>query len=276
MTAASTAQSGRFAKPAPARIARLQLRLLMRRAARSAAPRQAVPYWTIVSAGLSPILLVGAWLVADVRQPDTYNPVRQTISVLAGHAASDRWIVTAAVFLVGACHLVTALGLTAVRVSARVLLTVAGAAAIGIAASPEPVHGSTPQHLAWTALGAVAIAVWPAFVARRTPPRPSILSVYGAAGVTAIFVALLGWVLVETRGGTTLGLAERSTTTVQIAWPFVVALAARRSSGSVHGVVDASDQTAFRRSMSGWGFSGPPEIRCASRQGSRAPGCVRG
>jgi hypothetical protein len=39
---------------------------------------------------------------------------------------------------------------------------VAGLAAIGIAASPEPVCGSTPRHLAWTVLGAVTITVWPA------------------------------------------------------------------------------------------------------------------
>jgi hypothetical membrane protein len=255
MTAATTAKSSTFTEPPAVRTAKRRARMLVRRAARSVRSRQAVPYWTIVSAGLSPILLVGAWLVADVRQPDTYSPVRQTISVLAGHAASDRWIVTGAVFLVGACHLVTALGLTAVRVSARVLLTVAGAAAIGIAASPEPVHGSTPQHLAWTALGAAAIAVWPAFVARRTPPRPPILSVYGAVSVTAIFIALLGWVLIETRGGNTLGLAERLTTTVQITWPFVVALAARRSSGNVYGVVEAPAELS--RDLQWNGVRGP-------------------
>jgi len=256
MTAATTAQSGRFAKPARARIARLQVRRLMRSAARSAAPRQAVPYWTIVSAGLSPILLVGAWLVADMRQPDTYSPVRQTISVLAGHAGSDRWIVTGAVFLVGACHLVTALGLTVVPSAARVLLTVAGVAAIGIAASPEPVHGSTPQHLAWTTLGAVTIAVWPAFIARRTPLRPPILSVCGSAAATAIFVGLLGWVVIETRGGNTLGLAERLTTTVQITWPFIVALAARRSSGNVHDVVNAPAELSRDRQWNGVGGPG--------------------
>jgi hypothetical protein len=38
---------------------------------------------------------------------------------------------------------------------------VAGLAAIGIAASPEPVCGST-LGTAWTVLGAVTITVWPA------------------------------------------------------------------------------------------------------------------
>jgi hypothetical membrane protein len=229
MTAASTAQAGRFAERARVPITNRRVRMLVRRAAWSVSSRRAMPAWAIVSSGVSPILLGVAWLVADELQPATYSPVRQTMSVLAGHAGTDRWIVTSAVFLVGACHLVTALDLTAVRASARVLLTVAGVAAIGIAASPEPVHGSTPQHLAWTSLGAVTITVWPAFAVQRTTPRPLILSVRASLTVTATFIALLGWVLIETRRGNTLGLAERLTTTVQITWPFIVALAARRT-----------------------------------------------
>ncbi len=70
-----------------------------------------------------------------------------------------------------------------------------------MAASPDSASGATPRHLAWTVLGAVTIAVWPAFAARRASPRPLILSVYGSAAVTAVFVALLGWLLAETRDG---------------------------------------------------------------------------
>jgi Protein of unknown function (DUF998) len=105
-------------------------------------------------AGLSPVLLTVGWLVAGALQPASYNPVRQTVSVLAGHAGTDRWVMTSALFLVGGCHLVTAAGLAGLRVPARILLVVAGLASFGIAASPEPVVGSTPQHLAWTSLGA--------------------------------------------------------------------------------------------------------------------------
>ena len=116
-----------------------------------------------------------------------------------------------------------------VRASARALLAVAGMAGIGIAASPEPARGATPRHLAWTVLGAVTIAVWPAFAARRAAPRPLILSVYGSAAVTAVFVALLGWLLAETRDGSVLGLAERLTTSIQTCWPFIIAVALRRT-----------------------------------------------
>ena len=88
---------------------------------------------------------------------------------------------------------------------------------------------ATPQHLAWTTLGAVTIAVWPAFAARRVPPRPLILSGCGSAAVTAVFAALLGWLLAETRDGSVLGLAERLTTSIQTGWPFITAVALRRT-----------------------------------------------
>ena len=182
----------------------------------------------MVAAGLSPVLATAGWLVADAVQPASYSPIRKTVSVLAGHAGTDRWIMTGALFLVGGCQLVTAAGLVGVPVPARIVLAVAGLSSIGIAASPEPVRGSTPQHLAWTALGAVAIAVWPAFAARRAPPRPLILS-YGCVVVTAVFIVLLGWLVIETQGGSDLGLVERLFLSTETCWPFIVAIALRQT-----------------------------------------------
>lgn len=194
-------------------------------------PRHPVPGWTVVSAGLSPVLATGGWLIADTVQPASYSPIRQTISVMAGHGGTDRWIMTGALFLVGGCQLVTAAGLAGVRVPARILLAVAGLASIGIALSPEPARGSTPQHLAWTSLGAAVIAIWPALVARRAPPRPLILSSYGRAVVTAVFIALLGWLVIETQSGSDLGLAERLFLSTETCWPVIVAIALRRTRG---------------------------------------------
>src|SRR6201993_3909175 len=68
-----------------------------------------------------------------------------------------------------------------------------------------------------------------AFAARRAGPRPLILSACGSAAVTAVFVALLGWLLAETRDGSVLGLAERLTTSTQTCWPFIIAVALRRT-----------------------------------------------
>jgi len=46
-----------------------------------------------------------------------------------------------------------------------------------------------------------------------------------------VFIALLCWLVIQTQGGSVLGLAERLASSIQITWPFVVALALRRSLG---------------------------------------------
>lgn len=187
-----------------------------------------VSRWTLVSSGLSPALLTVAWLIADSRQSASYSPRRQTVSVLAGHAGTDRWIVTAALYLIGGCYVATAAGLRAVDLPARIGLLVAGLAAIGIATCPEPAHGSTAQHLVFTGIGAVAITVWPVLVARRSPQAP-IADVRTSIVVTAVFLALLTWTVIEAEVGDALGLAERISSTAQSCWPFVVAVALRRA-----------------------------------------------
>jgi hypothetical protein len=237
-----------------------QLRRLPVRAGWPASASPAAHPWAIISAGLAPTLLTGAYLIAGVLQPASYSPVRMTISVLAGQAATDRWIMTSGIFLVAGCYLVTAAGLTGVRRSARALLAVAGLAGVGIAASPEPASGPTPRHLAWTVLGAVTIAVWPAFAARRASPRPLILSVYGSAAVTAVFVALLGWLFAETRDGSVLGLAERLTSSIQTCWPFIISVALRRTRRSALGRTRRSALGRTRRSAPGRKVPSP-EVR---------------
>src|SRR5580692_8402313 len=87
-------------------------------------PGHPVPGWTVVSAGLSPVLATGGWLIAGAVQPASYSPIGKTVSVMAGHAGTDRWIMTGALFLVGGCQLAAAAGLAGVGVPARVLLAV--------------------------------------------------------------------------------------------------------------------------------------------------------
>ncbi len=228
---------------------------------RSAAPARsapAVPGWVVVSAAVSPVLIAAAWLLADALQPVSYSPVRQTVSVLAGYGGTHRWIVTSALFVVGGCELLTAAGLAGVRAFARLLLVVAGLASVGIAACPEPAHGSTPAHLAWTALGAVVIAVWPAFTARPGASSPVILSARGCAAVTAVFVALLGWLAIETQNGSLLGLAERLCSLIQTSWPFVVALVLWRATSRAGGPEPAGER--------------PPATVLATLAAGRSPG----
>jgi hypothetical membrane protein len=195
---------------------------------RSAGSAVPVARWAAVSAALAPLVMIGAWLVAETLQPPSYSPVGSSISGLAGLAGADRWIMTSALFLVGACYLVTAAGMRGLRAPARIVLVIAGLSSVGIADSPEPVNGSSPQHLAWTSLGAVAISVWPAFTASRAPSPPLILRARGAAAVTAVFLVLLAWLTAETQHGTVLGLAERLVSGVQVTWPFIVTRALQR------------------------------------------------
>jgi hypothetical membrane protein len=187
--------------------------------------------WTVVSAALSPLLLTVGWLVAGAFQPASYSPMRQTVSVMAGYTGTDRWIMTWAMLLTGACYIVTASGMPGLWLPARILLVIAGLCSIGIALSPEPVTGPTAVHLAWTTLGCATIAVWPAIVAWRAPPALAAVSGRNAVIVTAVFAAMAGWVMFEIWFGHDLGLAERLTASTQSAWPFVVAVAWRRATG---------------------------------------------
>lgn len=221
-----------------------------------------VPLWALVSAGLAPVVLTVAWLVADSVQPRTYSPIRDTVSVLAGLDGTDRWIMTCGLLVICGCYLVTAIGLAGVALPARLLLIVAGMCAAGIAASPEPSSGPTKAHLAWTVLGGLTIAIWPAVAGWRLPERPLVLKARSSAVVTMLFIALLGWVLLETRGGRDLGLAERLDSGVQTCWPFVVALVLRHAARDRSGAEPArrGDQAARQAHDEDWPSG--PECRC--------------
>ncbi len=190
-----------------------------------------MPGWAIATALLTPGLLIGGWLIAGELQPASYSPMRQTMSVLAGQSGADRWVMTAALVLVGSCQIATGAGLSSVRMPARILLILTGLSTLGIAASPEPTAGPTVRHLAFAVICVVTTALWPLLVARRAPPpRSWILSVYGCAAVTLIYALLSFWLLFAARyGGGDLGLVERLTSAAEGLFPLVVALALRRA-----------------------------------------------
>jgi hypothetical protein len=163
--------------------------------------------------------------------------MRQTISVLAGYSGTDRWVMTAALLLVGGCQIATGAGLTAVRVSARVLLILTGLSTLGIAATPEPATGPTSRHLAFAVGCVVTTAVWPVLVARRAPAQSWILSLRGCATVTVLFAGLSCWLLIAARDSSSdLGMVERLMSAAQGLFPLVVALALRQTAR------DADDQ----------------------------------
>jgi hypothetical protein len=172
--------------------------------------------------------------MAGALQPSSYSPMRQTMSVLAGQSATDRWVMTAALLLVGSCQIATGAGLTAVRMPARILLILTGLSTLGIAATPEPAMGPTSRHLAFAVSCVVTTAVWPVLVARSGPAQSWILSVYGCAMVTVVFAGLSCWLLIAARDGSgDLGLVERLTAAVQSLFPLVVALGLRQTARDV-------------------------------------------
>jgi hypothetical protein len=185
-----------------------------------------VPGWAVVTALLVPIILVGGWLAGGALQPASYSPMRQTMSALAGHAGTDRWIMTAALLLVGGCQIATGAGLTRVRMPARILLMLTGLCTLGIAVSPQPAAGPTARHLLFAVACDVTAAVWPALVVRRAPGRPWILSVFSCATVAVIFAGLSCWLLIAAESGSgDLGMVERLTSGVLGLFPPIVALA---------------------------------------------------
>lgn len=188
-----------------------------------------IPAWPVVTALAAPVVLLGGWLAAGALQPASYSAMRQTMSVLAGHSGTDRWVMTGALLLVGGCQIATGAGLISVGLPARTLLVLTGLSTLGVAASPEPAAGPTARHLAFAVSCVVTTGVWPLLVARRGPARPWILSVRACATVTVLFAGLSCWLLIAARGGGDLGLAERLTSEAQNLFPFLVALALRQT-----------------------------------------------
>ncbi|MFF5226922.1 DUF998 domain-containing protein [Dactylosporangium sp. NPDC000521] len=79
--------------------------------------RDSVRWSAVVSSATAPVLLIGGWSVAAALQP-RFDPLRDTISALAGLGAAHRWVMTVALLGVGACHVVTALGRQSMSVCA--------------------------------------------------------------------------------------------------------------------------------------------------------------
>ncbi|HSY15672.1 MAG TPA: DUF998 domain-containing protein [Jatrophihabitantaceae bacterium] len=237
----------RFAGDTRVQVSPRKLAAIVRSAAPAHSP-ESLPRWVLIPAGLMPILLIFSWAIADVRQPADYNPIRDTISVAAGYGGTDRWIMTGALFVIGGCYLVTAAGFAAVGLPARIGLAVTGLAGIGIAAFPEPAHGATTPHAVFTALGAAALAVWPALVARWQRPSFSIFGVRGSTAATTFFLILLAWLTLETQHGALLGLAERLSSSIWVTWPFVVGFAAYHRT-RVHALIRADSLRASLRQV---------------------------
>lgn len=192
-------------------------------------PRTA--WWGLGSAAVAPVALIGGWTVAAALQRGGFDQITATISALAARDADHREVMTAALAVVGVCHLTTAAALRSAGRPARVLHGIGGAATVLVAASPLPADdGHSAVHTAAAAVAFGTLAAWPALV-RRPVDRV-------AAGV---LLGLVGWFAVELVGnGPHVGLSERVAAGAQATWPL---LAVFRSRAAHH--------------RNGWPESGP-------------------
>lgn len=186
-----------------------------------------IPWWALVAGIAAPMLLIGGVFVGATLQPVSYNPVRDTISELAGGGATDSWVMTSAIVGVGLCYLVVGLGLKPARIVGRLLLVGGGVATLFVAALPQPRYGYSLAHELAVIVAAAACCTWPVFAAYRRHPvllltrAPS----FAAAGV---LLGLLAWYAFESNGAL-LGIAERCAATAPALWLLTVVVASQRA-----------------------------------------------
>ena len=190
------------------------------------------PWWGLVSSAAAPVLLIGGWTVAAGRQRGGFDPVVETISALAAHGADDRWLMTAALAGLGACHLTTALALRSAAAPGRVLLALGGIGTLLVAAIPLPAGGDgSAAHTAAAAVSFVSLGAWPLLAGRSSAEAwPLRRPVSLTAGI--VLLGLVGWFFVELVADTgRVGLSERVAAGAQSLWPLVAAWGARRLRG---------------------------------------------
>jgi hypothetical membrane protein len=198
-------------------------------ATRAVAPRDLLgrvrgPAVAVVTV-LAPVVLVIGGLIAEAAQPPrSYDPVGQTVSVLAGRGATDRWIMTAVLAALGVIYLFVAAALREVPRTARLVLGVGASAVVVAALAAQPVHGSSTVHMAGTVTGVVTFVVWPVALAADRRVHPGLRR--GSVVATGLMLVALGWVCAQGwTHGTWLGVAERVLLLVETVWPIRVALA---------------------------------------------------
>src|ERR1700712_1211404 len=163
--------------------------------------------WAVAAAVVAPVAMIGGWTWAQSRQPPGYNPVTQTISALAERDATDRWIMTTGLFVLGVAYILIAAGLPEAGRVGRVLLAVGGAAVIAVSFLPQP----AALHPVFAGISFAALALWPAF--SLVPGRNVRLL------VTGILLLLLVWFGFQVDGGQYLGLSERVLGAAEAGWP---------------------------------------------------------
>lgn len=181
-----------------------------------------VPKWALLSSGCAPVLLASGWAIAGLLEGPAYDPVTQTISVLAAYGAAGFWVMTGALVALGACHLLTAWALRAAALAGRVALGGGGVAALAVALLPPPSSGGSLRHGSAATVGFALLAVWPILAAQRSSAAPWGLRPVPSLVATTLMGVGAAWFVIEMQARGAAGVAERVVASVQSLWPFVV------------------------------------------------------
>ncbi|MET0189732.1 MAG: DUF998 domain-containing protein [Pseudonocardia sediminis] len=182
-------------------------------------------FWVVV---LAPAVIPIGSTVAAAVQPPGYDPLRQSLSTLARIGATDRWIMTGTLVLLGLGYVAGALVLTRIPWPGRVAVGLGGAGTLFAGLLPQPETGSSPWHMGAATVGWIAFVGFP-LAASRHPSASPLLGRRAAWVVTGTLLALLGWFFVQLQtGGPYIGLSERVLIIAQTLWPAVVVAALRR------------------------------------------------
>ncbi len=188
---------------------------------------KAIPWWAVAAASAAPVLLIGGFLVAAAMQPASYNPVRDTISELAGQGATNVWVMTSALLGVGLCYLLSALGLYPAGRFGRALLAGGGVATLLIVVLRQPRHGYSLGHELAVIAAALTCCTWPAFAWRQQHPAPLLRPIPSVAAAGGS-IGLATWYALESHGAL-LGLAERCAAAAVPLWLLAVVVTTRRA-----------------------------------------------
>lgn len=189
-----------------------------------------VRWWGVASSAAAPVLLIGGWTLAAHRQPGGFDSFRGTISALAAYGATDRWLMTSALFGVGAAHCATALALRPAARPGRLLVAVGGVATAGVGLNALPADGTgSPRHTTAAVVAFSALALWPAVGWRRNVAQPVLLRRTAGLAAALLLSTTVGWFFAAaTREAEMIGLYERVAAGSQTLWPLLVVLQARR------------------------------------------------
>lgn len=182
------------------------------------------PWWGQASSIASPIFLVAGFTLAASQQPTAYDSWRDTISALAARSAAASWIMTAALYGLGLCHIVTSFALLPAARLGRATLAFGGFATLGVAAFPTTASSTPQSHMVAAGLAFGALTVWPAFARQKRDTGPLTLQPRICFAATTVLGALVVWFTCElVFAGSHVGLAERVVAVAQALWPLIVA-----------------------------------------------------